>query len=208
MGGSPSKRIERNLSSSSAFQAAIEASFEECMILAQHSFPGLQAYQLLDASIRIYDKITLEEEDIVSQYKERWLPNPPTQLDVDAAIQKERLYEGGRKALPMEDFRTFATTLFRDMVLTTACHRLAVYVPVGSLAVLCAHLAAKRLPVIGPMYISAGPLMPGLLLGSVIGVVVSLQLNLSWVTGTMRLSTILFCCQDHRLWISWSRSSS
>ena len=64
------------------------------------------------------------------------------------------------------------------MGLGNACHRLALYVPVGSVAVLCAHLTANRLPLIGPMYRAAGPLMPALLLGSVIGVVVSVQLSL------------------------------
>lgn len=67
----------------------------------------------------------------------------------------------------------FSTSIFRDMGLTTACHRLAVYVPVSSISVLCAHLVAKKLPLVGPAYRAGGPLVPGLLLGSIIGVVVS-----------------------------------
>jgi hypothetical protein len=179
MGQSPSKKIEGTLSTSSAFQAAICASFEECMILSQHSYPGLQVYQLLDASIRIYDKIIIDEDDKVSRYKERWLPNPPSQLEVDATIKKERLLRGGQKVLDVDEFRMFATVLFRDMGLTTARHRLALYVPLGSLAVLIADLSARKLPLIGPMYRAGGPLMPGLLLGSVVGVVVSTKFNLS-----------------------------
>jgi hypothetical protein len=180
MGQSLSKRIEETLSTSSPFQAAVHASFEECMILSQHSFPGLQLYQLLDASNRIYDKIVIDEDDVISRYKERWLPQPPSQLQVDTTVKKERFYRGGQQSLSIDEFRIFSIVLFRDMGLTTARHRLALYVPLGSLAVLVADLTAKRLPVIGPMYRAGGPLMPGLLLGSVIGgVVVSTQLNLS-----------------------------
>ena len=180
MGQSPSKRIEETLSTSSAFQAAVHASFEECMTLSQHSFPGLQFYQLLDASRRIYDKIVMDEDDAVSRYKKRYLPQPPSQLQVHTAVKKERFYRGGQKSMAIDEFRIFAISLFRDMGLTTARHRLALYVPLGSLAFLIADLTAKKLPVIGPMYRAGGPLMPGLLLGSVIGgVVVSTQLNLS-----------------------------
>lgn len=177
MGGSPSKKIEEVLQNSSAFHAAVEASFEDCMGLAQHAFPGLQAYQLLDASSQVYVKMALDEGDIASRYKERLLPHPPTQFDVDKAVQKERPFEGGRKALPLKEFHAFAITLFRDMGLSTAYHRLALYVPMGGIAVLCAHETAKRLPIIGPVYRAAGPLMPTLLLASVLGVVVSKQLS-------------------------------
>lgn len=150
------------------------------MILAQHSFPGLQIYQLLDASRRIYHKIVTDRDDVLSRYKDRWLPQPPSQLQVDSTVRKERFFRGGQKALDIDEFRVFAIVLFRDMGLTTARNRLALYVPLGSLAVLVADLVAKKLPVVGPMYRAGGPLMPGLLLGSVIGgVVVSTQLNLS-----------------------------
>ncbi|KAL2620273.1 hypothetical protein R1flu_000478 [Riccia fluitans] len=94
-------------------------------------------------------------------------------IDVDRAIQKEKLFAGDKRFINQDDFRLFATTLFRDMGLTTACHRLAVYVPVSSISLLCAHLVVKKLPLIGPVYRAGGPLMPGLLLGSIIGVVVS-----------------------------------
>lgn len=150
------------------------------MILAQHAYPGLQIYQLKDASTRIYHKIVADADDVLSRYKERWLPQPPTQLQVDSTVKKERFFRGGQKALDLDEFRVFAIVLFRDMGLTTARHRLALYVPLGTLAVLVADLAAKKLPAIGPMYRAGGPLMPGLLLGSVIGgVVVSTQLNLT-----------------------------
>lgn len=181
MGQSPSKRIEEILSTSSLFLGATHASFEECMVLSQHSFPGLQIYQLLDASTRIYDKILIpDDSDVVSRYKQRFLPLPPTQLQVDNAIKKERFFRGGQKALGIDEFRVFAIVLFRDMGLATARKRLWLYVPLGSLAVLVADFTAKRLPGVGPMYRAGGPIVPGLLLGSVIGgVVVSTQLNLS-----------------------------
>lgn len=180
MGQSPSKRIEEILSTSSAFQTAIHASFEECMILSQHSFPGLQMYQLLDASRLIYDKIEGDQDNVLSRYKTRYLPQPPSQLQVDSIIRKERFFRGGQKSLDIDEYRVFAIELFRDAGLATARHRLALYVPLGSLAVLVADLTAKRLPMIGPMYRAGGPLMPGLLLGSVVGgVIVSTQLNLS-----------------------------
>lgn len=95
------------------------------------------------------------------------------QMDVDRAIVKEKLFAGDKRVIALDDFRIFATTLFRDMGLTTASHRLAVYVPVSSISVLCAHLVVKKLPLVGPAYRAGGPLMPGLLLGSIIGVVVS-----------------------------------
>ncbi|XP_024400275.1 uncharacterized protein [Physcomitrium patens] len=175
MGQSPSKRVEETLSTSLSFHAAVDASFEECMALSQHAFPGLQLYQLLDASRRVYDKIPLPEEDEVARYKQRWLPHRPTQAQVDATVRKERL----RRTVAIDEFRAFALVLFRDMGLATARHRLVVYVPLGTLAVLVTDLCAKRLPVVGPMYRAGGVLMPGLLLGSVVGgVVVGTQLRM------------------------------
>ncbi|KAL3688586.1 hypothetical protein R1sor_014895 [Riccia sorocarpa] len=177
MGSTPSKKIEETLETSSTFQAAVDASYEECMILSQHMFPGLPAWQLLNAVQRIYEKLTAEEEekdeDAVLMYKEKWLPQPPGQIDVDRAIRKEKLFTGDKRFISQDEFRLFATTLFRDMGLTTACYRLAVYVPVSSISVLCAHLIVKKLPLVGPAYRAGGPLMPGLLLGSIVGVVVS-----------------------------------
>ncbi|KAJ7519023.1 hypothetical protein O6H91_20G019700 [Diphasiastrum complanatum] len=178
MGASASKKIEHALEKSSTFQKAVAISFEECVALSQHSFPGVCAYQLLDASTKIYEMISLEEDDSISQYREKWLPQPPSQVEVDDTIQKERLFEGGRRTLDLKEFRLFATSLFRDMCLATACHRLALFVPVGSLGVLAAHLTASRLPFVGPMYRASGPLLPGLLLGSVVGAVLSLKFNL------------------------------
>lgn len=83
MGGTPSKKIEETLETSSAFQAAVDASYEECMILSQHKFPGLQAYQLHDAAVRVYEKLAaIEDDDVVLKYKEKWLPQAPSQVAV------------------------------------------------------------------------------------------------------------------------------
>lgn len=97
-------------------------------------------------------------------------------MDVDRTIKKEKLFEGGKHVIALEDFRVFATTLFKDMGLATACNRLAVYVPASGLGVIVAHVVVKRLPLVGPAYRAAGPLLPGLLFGSVVGVIMS-QLN-------------------------------
>lgn len=84
-----------------------------------------------------------------------------------------------RRTVAIDEFRAFALVLFRDMGLATVRHWLVVYVPLGTLAVLVADLCAKRLPVVGPMYRARGVLIPGLLLGSVVGgVVVRTQLRM------------------------------
>lgn len=102
MGSSPSKKIEETLEASHTFQAAVDASYEECMILSQHIFPGLQAYQLLDAAERIYEKLTADEEekeeDAVLLYKERWLPQPPTQVSDQTYILISEILD-----IPYED---------------------------------------------------------------------------------------------------------
>lgn len=83
MGGTPSKKIEETLETSSPFQAAVDSSYEECMTLSQHRFSGLQAYQLLDAAIRVYEKLAaLEDDDVIVKYKEKWLPQAPSQVVV------------------------------------------------------------------------------------------------------------------------------
>ncbi|CAM6125976.1 unnamed protein product [Calypogeia fissa] len=177
MGGNPSKTIEERLETSAAFQAAVDSTYEECITLSPHKVPGLQAYQLHDAAMRVYEKLAaVEDDDVISKYKEKWLPQPPSQLDVDRTIEKEKLFEAGKQVVSLEDFRVFATTLFKDMGLTTACNRLAVYVPASSLGVIAAHMVVKRLPVVGPAYRGAGPLMPGLLFTSVIAFIIA-QLN-------------------------------
>lgn len=174
MGGSPSKKIEEALESSSTFKAAVDASYNEAMILAQHKFPGIQAYQLLDTVVRVYEKLaSIDDDDVIVKYTEKWLPQAPSQLDVDRTIKKEKLFEGGKLVVSLEDFRVFATTLFKDMGLATACTRLAVYVPASSLGVIVAHVVVKRLPIVGPAYRAAGPIIPGLLFTSVIGVLMS-----------------------------------
>jgi hypothetical protein len=98
------------------------------------------------------------------------------QAEVDRTIQKEKLYQGGKQVVSLEDFRIFATTLFRDMGLAAACNKLAVLVSAGSLGALLAHMIVKRLPLLGPAYRAASPIMPGLLLGSVVGLILA-QLN-------------------------------
>jgi hypothetical protein len=83
MGGSPSKKIEETLETSSAFKSAVDASYEECLILSKHKVPGLQAYQLHDAAVRVYEKLcNVDDDDVVSKYREKWLPQPPAQVDM------------------------------------------------------------------------------------------------------------------------------
>eukprot|EP00250_Pteridium_aquilinum_P034854 c8220_g1_i1 orf=298-882(-) len=189
MGGCASKKVEEKLKESALFQVAVDTSFEECLAMSQHTAAGVFLYQLLDASCRIYFLIPLsadqapqqdaegddeEEEDPAPLLKQKWLSSPPSQSDVDQALRHSGLAPTGTQYLTLEEFREFASCLFRDMVVASAEHRLALYVPVGSITVLVAHLLAGRLPIVGPAYRSAGLFTPGLLLGSVLGAVSAL----------------------------------
>lgn len=178
MGGSASKKVEERLEGSPLFQAAVYTSFQECLAFSQHSVPGVLLYQLLHASHRIYHLLPTahhqDDEDPASLIKHKWLPSLPSQSDVDHTLRQGGFALAGKQYLTLEEFREFASRLFCNMAVATAERRLALYVPVGSIALLVTHLAAKRLPVLGPAYRSAGLLTPGLLLGSVLGAVAAL----------------------------------
>ncbi|MCO5611647.1 hypothetical protein L7F22_065901 [Adiantum nelumboides] len=173
MGISASRRVEKQLRASPRFQAAVCTSFEECTALSHHTAGGVFFYQLCDASRRIYELISSlppdHAEDSVCLLKQRWLPSPPIQADVDLSLRDGGFAPSGKQFLTLTEFQEFALCLFRDMVITSVEHQVVLYVPIGSIAMLALHLSARRLPA----YRSAGLLGPGIL-GSVLATVLAL----------------------------------
>ncbi|KAI5055341.1 hypothetical protein GOP47_0030486 [Adiantum capillus-veneris] len=172
MGISASKKVEKKLRESTRFQAAVCTSFEECIAISHHTAAGVFLYQLCDASRRIYDLISSpadHADDPAFLLKQRWLPSPPTQADVDLTLRDGGFAPSGKQFLTLAEFHEFACCLFRDMAVTSAEHRLAMYVPIGSIAMLAVHLSVRRLPA----YRSAGLLGPGIL-GTVMATMLAL----------------------------------
>lgn len=180
MGSSPSKRLETELRDSPSFQSAITNTYEECMNLTQHAFPGPCLYQLLHASTSIYSLLlSSSQDDPAAKIQQKWLPQPPTQLQIDRTLRKLKLLSKGKSAsLNLEEFRAFILSLFKDMALSSAFKSMAFYIPVGFVAILSSHLIAQRLPLIGPMYRTRGPRLPRVMAGYAAGTTAAVYLNL------------------------------
>nr|ADE76042.1 unknown [Picea sitchensis] len=180
MGSSPSKRVEIELRNSPSFQSAVANTYEECMNLTQHAFPGPCLYQLLHASTSVYTLLlSSSKDDPAAKIQQKWLPQPPTQLQIDRTLRKLKLLCNGKSAsLNLEEFQAFILALFRDMALSNAFKSMAFYIPVGFLAILSSHLIAQRLPLIGPTYRTQGPKLPRIMAGYTAGTAAAVYINL------------------------------
>ncbi|KAG6479266.1 uncharacterized protein LOC122019268 [Zingiber officinale] len=124
MGLNASKRVERVLSSSPEFDAACEAVYDRCLSEAQHAFPCVRRYQLVEAAAGLYGLIS-GDITLVG----RWVPKPPGRAQVDATIR--RVLPGASDDLAWAEFRAFAVDLFRDAVLAGAGRAVLRGVPIG-----------------------------------------------------------------------------
>uniref|UniRef100_A0A1D1YSE7 Armadillo repeat-containing protein 2 n=1 Tax=Anthurium amnicola TaxID=1678845 RepID=A0A1D1YSE7_9ARAE len=128
MGINASKRVEGALASSPEFTAACDAVYDDCLTLAQHAFPGVRPYQLVDAAARLHALLSSGSLPLVR----RWVPSPPGQAEVDAALRRavgDRHPAGGYLGRP--EFEAFAVELLRDAVLSGAGRALAQWAPAG-----------------------------------------------------------------------------
>jgi len=180
MGLSPSKRVENDLRNSPSFQSAMTNTYEECMNLTQHAFPGPCLYQLLHASTSVYTLLlSSSKDDSASKIQQKWLPQPPTQIQIDRTLRKLKLLSKGKStSLNLQEFQAFIVALFRDMALSNAFKSMAFYIPVGFVAILSSHLIAQRLPLIGPTYRTRGPKLPRIMAGYTTGTAAAAYINL------------------------------
>lgn len=172
--------MENELRISPSFQSAIANSYEECMNLTQHSFPGPCLYQLLHASTSVYTLLlSSSKDDSASKIQQKWLPQPPTQLQIDRTLRKLKLLSKGKStSLNLEEYQAFIVALFRDMALSNAFKSMAFYILVGFVAILSSHLIAQRIPLIGPTYRTRGPKLPRIMAGYTAGTAAAVYINL------------------------------
>ncbi|GLJ33573.1 hypothetical protein SUGI_0675070 [Cryptomeria japonica] len=138
MGQSPSKRAESVLKNSTSFKQATASAYNDCIALTQHAFQGVLLYQLHDACTKIYALLSVDPEDPAASFRQKWLPEPPTQLQIDETLRSKNLTTKG--FLNLEEFEAFALALFRDMAISKACRTLGWYIPVGFVAIFFSHV--------------------------------------------------------------------
>lgn len=135
MGLNASKRVERALTSSPEFDATCEAVYNWCRAEAQHAFPGVRRYQLLDAAAHLHAELG------ALPLVRRWVPAPPGRAQVDAAFR--RTIQGGTEDLNPTDFRAFAGDLFRDAVMAGAGGAVVRLVPIGAAGIAGVGVATR-----------------------------------------------------------------
>ncbi|KAK9141248.1 hypothetical protein Scep_010929 [Stephania cephalantha] len=127
MGSVASKRVEKTLAASPDFTAAVTAAFRRSLDLSEHAFPGVRRYQLYSAAAEIH-------RDLISgaghRLVDRWLPSPPTRVQVDRAAAAAAA-GGGEETLDEEEFMEFAVEAFAEGILGNASRAVLKRVPVG-----------------------------------------------------------------------------
>lgn len=123
MGLNVSKRVEKSLRSSPEFDAACVSVYDRCLADAQHAFPGVRPYQLASAASRLHATLFASLPLL-----RRWVPSPPGQAQVDAALRR---VDPEEEALGPAEFRAFAAELFKDAILAGAGATVLRRVPIG-----------------------------------------------------------------------------
>lgn len=166
MGINASKRVEKTLSSSPELDAACDAVYDDCLALAQHAFPGVRRYQLLDAAARLHAVLS-DSLPLVH----RWVPSPPGQTEVDSALRRavgDNRPAGGCLSRP--EFKAFAVELFRVAVLSNAGGALLRWAPAGMAGIAGFGLVAR-----------AGREVVGRVMGVyAVGVAAAVYASLTW----------------------------
>ncbi|KAF6138066.1 hypothetical protein GIB67_042971 [Kingdonia uniflora] len=103
MGLSASKRAKQSLPTSQ-FDIACAMSYDYCLNLTQHAFPGIRPYQLFDASTRLHTLLSTVHPLIV-----KGVPSPPNQTQVDHALKTVTHCD---ETLCLEEFKAFAVELY------------------------------------------------------------------------------------------------
>lgn len=164
MGLNASKRVERALSSSPEFDAACKAVYDRCLSEAQHAFPGVRRYQLVEAAAGLYGLIA-GGIPLVG----RWVPKPPGRAQVDAVIR--RVLPGVSDNLARAEFRAFAVDLFRDAVLAGAGRAVLHGVPIGVVGIAGLGAATR----------AGGEVIARIMGLYAVGITAAVYLSLSWI---------------------------
>ncbi|XP_058102458.1 uncharacterized protein LOC131246389 [Magnolia sinica] len=138
MGLSASKRVSKTLENSPEFNAACDSAYDDCLNLTQHAFPGVKPYQLLPASTRLYIAVSTSVPLI-----SRWAPSPPTQSQVDRALESVNIDGGETLILTREQFKAFAVELFKDVIVSNARGAVLRRVPVGIVGIAGLGMATR-----------------------------------------------------------------
>ncbi|KAJ0973024.1 hypothetical protein J5N97_020983 [Dioscorea zingiberensis] len=129
MGLIASKKVEETIASSPAFTAACDSIYADCLSEAQHAFPGLRRYQLPDAAVRLRASLSTTIPLI-----HRWVPSPPSQAQVDAALRRLDPNAEWENLSPNE-FQSFAAELFRESVVSGVSAAVIQRVSIGAASI-------------------------------------------------------------------------
>ncbi|XAR71067.1 hypothetical protein NMG60_11028163 [Bertholletia excelsa] len=134
MGLSASKRVSRSLNESEAFNSACDSVYEQCLSLGQHAFPGVRPYQLCSATDRLHQYLTNTH---LHPLVKKWLPSPPTRLQVDNAyrvvVTRYKSAAAGEEEPSMSppEFKAFAVEVFTKAIVSNAGKAVLRRVPIG-----------------------------------------------------------------------------
>eukprot|EP00252_Welwitschia_mirabilis_P000057 TRINITY_DN10034_c0_g1_i2.p1 TRINITY_DN10034_c0_g1~~TRINITY_DN10034_c0_g1_i2.p1 ORF type:complete len:176 (+),score=1.69 TRINITY_DN10034_c0_g1_i2:136-663(+) len=122
MGITPSKRAQKQLQKSPAFNSAIAEAFKECTNLTLHSIEGLHLYQMSHACSLVYQTLTQTLSssaacnDPLYKIRSRCLTNPPSRVQIDRTLAKLELNENSE--ISFEEFKELCLVLYRDIILS------------------------------------------------------------------------------------------
>lgn len=140
MGLSASTRAKRSLRNSSQFDSVCDSVYTECLDLSQHVIPGVHPYQLPGASLRLHHSLS-DHHPLIK----RWVPSPPTQLQVDRALRAvtHSVDSSPDQTLGRAEFKAFAVELFADAVVAGARRAVLRRLPIGVLGIAVVGVAAR-----------------------------------------------------------------
>ncbi|KAI4369215.1 hypothetical protein MLD38_017686 [Melastoma candidum] len=137
------RRVKSTLRSSPAFSDAVDTTYDHCLSLTNHAFPGVFPYQLHSAASHLH---SLSPSLPLLR---RWAPSPPSQDQVDSALSKLGDEE---TVLGPVQFRDWAEEVFAAVVVDNAGRALATRVPIGVAGIVGAGAAARLgKEVVGPV---------------------------------------------------------
>lgn len=139
MGLSASKRVNSSLSNSNEFNSACDSAYTHCLSLTQHAFEGVLPYQLLTASNYIHHALLSLPHPPPLVLK--WVPHPPSQVQVDSAFRQvsrcrsrrseEEEEEEKPEVIGSNRFKEWAVVLYANAVVGNAGKALLSRVPIG-----------------------------------------------------------------------------
>ncbi|KAL6342417.1 hypothetical protein AAG906_009090 [Vitis piasezkii] len=140
MGLSASKRVKSSLQNSPKFDSVCDSVYSECLDLSEHAFAGVRPYQLSGASLRLHQSLC-DHHPLIK----RWVPSPPTQLQVDRALRVvTRSGDSVQdQTLGRVEFKAFEVELFADAVVAGAGQALLRRVPIGVAGIAGVGLVAR-----------------------------------------------------------------